>query len=286
MPRSRGEPFTTIRSEGALLPPDFLRQIAEGRDKIPGLTPEAYHLPGTERLNEAASRSWNRLLGAWGAFQTASQSLAETDPGTGITREKWLLPLFQELGYGRLLMAKTFEIEGKPYPISHAWQHTPIHLVGRNVDLDRRSPGVAGAAKASPHGLVQEFLNRSPDHLWGLLSNGIKLRIMRESKSLTRQAYIEFDLAGMMEGQVYADFAVLWLLCHQSRVEAERPIECWLEKWAEEARKEGTRALDTLRDGVEKAIEVLGRGFLGHPANGALIEKLRSGSLSTQDYQA
>jgi hypothetical protein len=148
MPRSRGEPFTTIRSEGALLPPDFLRQIAEGRDKIPGLTPEAYHLPGTERLNEAASRSWNRLLGAWGAFQTASQSLAETDPGTGITREKWLLPLFQELGYGRLLMAKTFEIEGKPYPISHAWQHTPIHLVGRNVDLDRRSPGVAGAAKA------------------------------------------------------------------------------------------------------------------------------------------
>ena len=49
MPRSRGESFTTIRSEGALLPPDFLHQIAEGRDKIPGLTPKAYHLPGTER---------------------------------------------------------------------------------------------------------------------------------------------------------------------------------------------------------------------------------------------
>ena len=284
MPRSRGEPFTTIRSEGALLPPDFLRQIAEGRDKIPGLTPEAYHLPGTERLNEAASRSWNRLLGAWGAFQTASQSLAETDPGTGITREKWLLPLFQELGYGRLLTAKTFEIEGKPYPISHAWQHTPIHLVGRNVDLDRRSPGVAGAAKASPHGLVQEFLNRSTDHLWGLLSNGIKLRILRESKSLTRQAYIEFDLAGMMEGQVYADFAILWLLCHQSRVEAERPAECWLEKWSETARAQGTRALEDLRSGVEKAIEALGCGFLAFPSNIALREQLQGGTLGKQDY--
>jgi hypothetical protein len=284
MARGRQEVFTTVRSEGALLPPDFLRQIAEGRDKIPGLTPEAYHLPGTERLNEAASRSWNRLLGAWGAFQTASQSLAETEPGTGVTREKWLLPLFQELGYGRLLTAKTFEIEGKPYPISHAWQHTPIHLVGRNVDLDRRSPGVAGAAKASPHGLVQEFLNRSPDHLWGVLSNGIKLRILRESKSLTRQAYIEFDLAGMMEGQVYADFAVLWLLCHQSRVEAERSVECWLERWSESARAQGTRALDTLRDGVQKAIEALGRGLLGHPTNTILIGKLRCGSLGTQDY--
>jgi hypothetical protein len=103
MPRSRGEPFTTIRSEGALLPPDFLRQIAEGRDKIPGLTPEAYHLAGTERLNEAASRSWNRLLGVWAAFQAATRDLPATDPGIGITREKWLLPLFQELGYGRLL---------------------------------------------------------------------------------------------------------------------------------------------------------------------------------------
>ena len=55
MPRSRGEPFTTIRSEGALLPPDFLRQIAEGRDKIPGLTPEAYHLAGNEKRNRAVS---------------------------------------------------------------------------------------------------------------------------------------------------------------------------------------------------------------------------------------
>ena len=58
MPRSRGGPFTTIRSEGALLPPDFLRQIAEGRDKIPGFTPEAYHLAGNEKLNRAVS--WER----------------------------------------------------------------------------------------------------------------------------------------------------------------------------------------------------------------------------------
>jgi hypothetical protein len=57
MPRSRGEVFTTVHSEGALLPPDFLRQIAEGGDGIPGLTPEAYHLAGNERLHEAISRS-------------------------------------------------------------------------------------------------------------------------------------------------------------------------------------------------------------------------------------
>ena len=59
------------------------------------------------------------------------------------------------------------EIEGKSYPISHIWQNAPIHLVGFRVDLDRRMPGVAGAARRSPHGLVQEFLNRTEKHSGG-----------------------------------------------------------------------------------------------------------------------
>jgi hypothetical protein len=284
MSRSRPNVFATVRSAGGLLPPDFLQQVAEGRSEVEGLTPEAYHLTGGEKLNEATSRAWNHLLGTWAAFQAASKDLRETDPGTGLTREKWLLPLFQELGYGRLLAAKALEVDDKPYPISHLWQHTPIHLVGRNVNLDRRSPGVAGAAKSTPHGLVQQFLNQSESHLWGFLSNGLRLRILRDNKSLTRQAYVEFDLGGMMDGQVYSDFVLLWLLCHESRVETERAEQSWLEKWADAARQRGTRALDQLRDGVEDAIRALGRGFLAHPANKEAIEKLRSGALDKQDY--
>ncbi len=283
MARAR-DVFTTVRSEGALLPPDFLQRLAEGDKDVPGLSPKDYHLQEREKLSEAITRSWNRLLGFWAAFQPAAGALKPEDAGTGLTRDKWLLPLFQELGYGRLPAGKGFEIEGKSYPISHVWQNTPIHLLGRNVDLDRPTKGVAGAAKASPHGLVQEFLNRHEGHLWGFLSNGLKLRILRDNKSLTRQAYVEFDVAGMMDGQVYSDFALLWLLCHQSRVEAERAEQCWLEKWAEAARQQGTRALDQLRDGVEDAIRALGRGFLAHPVNRELIAKLRSGALDKQDY--
>ena len=70
-----------------------------------------------------------------------------------------------------------------------------------------------------------------------------------------------------MAGEVYADFALLWLLCHQSRVEAERPAECWLEKWSKAAQEQGTRALDQLCAGVEAAIVALGRGFLSYPGN-------------------
>jgi hypothetical protein len=200
----RRNPFTTVRSEGVLLPPDFLQRLTDPKSAVEGLTAAAYHLPENERINEASSRSWNRLLGVWAAFQGSSASLKESDAATGVTREKWLLPLFQELGYGRLQLAKTAEIDGKAYPISHMWAVSPIHLVGRGVDLDTRSPGVAGAAKTTPHGLVQEFLNRSDGYLWGFVSNGLKLRVLRDSKSFSRQAFVEFDLLAIFEGQPHA----------------------------------------------------------------------------------
>src|SRR5450759_1582002 len=38
--------------------------------------------------------------------------------------------------------------------------------------------------------------------------------------------------------------------------------------------------------GVQKAITILGSGFLAHPANTVLQQKLRSGALSLQDYYA
>ena len=281
----RRELFTTIRTEGAILPPDLLQRVAAADKDLGGLKPADYHLFEGEPLNESIVHSWNRLVGAWAAFTDARDKLPEGELGTTITRERWLLILFDELGYGRLQPARAVEIDGKSYAISHGWgEHVPIHLIGCNVPIDRRSQGVAGAASMSPHGLVQELLNRSDDHLWGFVSNGLTLRILRDNSSLTRQAYVEFDLVSMMDGDVYADFVVLWLVCHESRVEGDKPHECWLERWSQEAVEQGTRALDGLRNGVEQAITALGTGFLTHPANSALRDTLRAGDLDKQDY--
>lgn len=261
--------FTTIRTEGALLPPDLLRRISDGGTGLDGLRPADYHLSG-ERLNEAINRAWNSLQGAWSAFKIARENLAPGDLGTTITRERWLLPLFRELDYGRLPTAVADIIDGRTYPVSHRWENVPIHLVSYQVELDRRTPGVAGAATTSPHSLLQVFLNRSDDNLWGFVSNGLRLRILRDNVSLVRQSYVEFDLEAMMDGEVYADFVLLWLLCHQSRVEGARPADCWLEKWMKTAEDQGTRALEQLRVGVERAINALGAGVVCrvvfHPA--------------------
>lgn len=51
-----------------------------------------------------------------------------------------------------------------------------------------------------------------------------------------------------------------------------------------EAAAAGTRALESLRAGVEEAIAALGSGFLAHPANQALRDRLRAGELATADY--
>ena len=257
----RTDLFPTVTTDGGLLTSEVLARVAGGDRTLPGLRPEDYHLAPSERLGEMINRSWNRLVGAWTGFSEALSRQPQGEAATGLTRERWLLVLFSELGYGRLQVAELITINDVTYPVSHTWAGVPIHLVGARVDLDRRTAGVAGAARRSPHSLVQELLNRSPERLWGIVGNGFKLRLLRDNASLTRQAFVEFDIAAMMNGEVYADFALLWLVFHESRFAGD-PGECWLERWMGEADVRGTRALDHLRGAVQEAIVALGSGFL------------------------
>jgi hypothetical protein len=273
--------FATVRVEGSILPIDLLQRIAAGDASLGGLRPEDYHLAG-EKINEAINHAWNRLLPTWDAFKATSEKLPLSDTGHTTTLNKWLLPLWRTLEYGQLDAAKPFKIDGKEYAISHIRYHSPIHLVGSRLDLDKRVDTSAGK-RPSPHGLVQEFLNRSGDHIWGFVSNGLTLRILRDNIRLTRQAFVEFDLQAMFDGKVYSDFALLWRLCHESRVHGDTPEQCWLERWSKSAAEQGLRALDQLRGGVENAVEALGRGFL-QPVNAALVQNLRSGTLKAMDY--
>jgi len=265
-----------------MLPSDILRRIAAG--EVEGVRAADYGLPGAMKLNEAISSAWSRARDHWADFTAAREALGEHDEtATVTTRQKWLQPLLEILGFGRLSPYKGHEIEGKAYPIQFLWQQVPLHLLGCRVPIDRRSKGVAGAATGSPHSLVQEFLNRSPEHLWAIVSNGLQWRLLRDNHTLSRQAYVEFDLEAMMQGEVYSDFALFWTLCHASCFEGGKPESCRLESWSRLAVTDGVKILGGLRDSVTKAIESLGQGFVGHPDNHDLRERLRDGRLSTQE---
>ncbi|MFT4037799.1 MAG: N-6 DNA methylase [Thermomicrobiales bacterium] len=292
----RGTTFSTIRSEGGLLTPELLARLASGKD-LPGLDAESYGLARNERLNEVISSAWTSAESYWKAWQNAQNRPG----GAGVSqmRNQWLLPLFAELGYGDLVFrAAAEEVDGRRFVISHRAGEdanaAPVHTVAplplaaddeRRSALDIAGQTEAGPQRRSPYTLLQEYLNRT-SHLWGIVSDGRTLRLLRDNASLSRAAYIEVDLETMFRERVYADFVLLYRLLHRSRLPqpGQEGPACWLEVWRKEGEAAGARALDDLRGGVETAIHALGQGLLDHPANVALRARLRSGDLSVTAY--
>ncbi|MDJ0012670.1 Eco57I restriction-modification methylase domain-containing protein [Rhodococcus erythropolis] len=281
--------FQGIRIVGGVVPPALLGRIQSSEvSDSQSLTPSSYRLAGNETPRDAASRAWTYLRGAWAAWRAEDEIRTPGTAGTGPARERWLLPLLRALDYGQVPLMPTSSNDDGDYPISHLWGHVPVHLLGPGVDLDRRNAGIRGAARA-PQSMVQEFLNRRDEYLWAIVSNGRQLRLLRDSTALAGSAYLEFDLETIFDGELYAEFLLMWQLIHVSRLEKRGgpeapPADCWIESWRGEAVSAGTRALNLLRGGVETSLSALGSGILRHPDNRWLVDALRSGEITDRQF--
>ncbi|MGH3516698.1 MAG: DNA methyltransferase, partial [Haloechinothrix sp.] len=277
---TRNQVFSSVHTVGGLLPADMLVRISEGKD-VSGCLPADYRVVGSRSVRDEAERHWDYLRSVWTELRDklppAPEADTPADP-TGLAITQWLAPLFAELGFGELTAIGASGIPsddgGKTFAISHRWNHVPMHLTAWNASLDKR-PG--GAGTVPPQSLVQECLNRSEANLWGVLTNGRQLRLLRDSSALATASYVEFDLEATFDGELFSEFVLLYRLLHVSRfaiADGSAPATCWLEKWRIEAIASGTRALDQLREGVQHAITTLGTGFLKHPDNARLREKV------------
>ena len=150
--------------------------------------------------------------------------------------------------------------------------------------LDRRSPTLSVDRTRSPAFALQDYLNDHNDALWGLVTNGTQVRLIRDNASLTRPAYIEADLAQIFQNEDAASFAVLWLIIHRSRfgVAGTPATDCALERWRDAGSREGAVARDKLAGQVELALKILGSGFL--EANPELSQRLKSGDVNLTDW--
>ncbi len=117
------------------------------------------------------------------------ESLKADESGVTETREQ-CFPLLRELGFERPeFRAAAEELGGRRYPIRHRSGAVPLHIVSfRQVDLDRSVSAGAGQPRVSPHGLIQQYLNRSDASLYGIVTNGLTLRLLRDNQSLSRLA--------------------------------------------------------------------------------------------------
>ncbi|MFC6619266.1 DNA methyltransferase [Deinococcus radiophilus] len=249
---------------------DFLLQLSDRAQtaKLAGASPSSYDLPPKVTLEEAVQDAWDDARKAWARYQQHG-----TDVWAG-----WVRPLLRVLSYS-FVGAGT--ASGK-YAVSNLSEtgDVPLHFT-RQADLDRVTDETG--VRVSPHGLMQGYLNAEEQHLWGLVTNGETLRLLRDNAQVTRPAYAEFQIGDIMRTEDARAFRVLWLLLHRSRLRGGKlgPLEAW-----NEASKElGQRANDTLRDGVKQAVEALGTGFLRR--NPELLERTRTGELPAADlYRA
>ena len=278
--------FSSLKIVGGLLPADLLGRVSAGDPQVPGTGPQTYGLERGESVRRQASRSWLYLLEVWQDFKRRVEGPGAAEAVSArVTRERWLRILLRELGFHEMA-GGGFELEGKSFPVSHRSGHVPVHLLGWATDLDHKTPHVAARA---PQSMLQELLNRDDAYLWAILSNGATLRLLRDSTALVGSSYVEFDLEAIFDGELFSDFVLLYLTCHESRFAIQGdggPASCYLEQWRGFAAQQGERALDQLRNGVQQAISILGTGFLSHPANPHLRGRLdpRSADLKLDDF--
>ena len=284
--------FEALSIEGGLLSPDWLARIAQLGAQ--GQTEADYRVPRGLTLRDEIGRYWRIAQAHWSDFSSGRKSGADA----GLLAQRFVVALVRQcFGFESLEAVAPIIIADRTYPIGHAALRgrAPVVVAAPKLEgeaaarsaLDEpRSAYGDATRKRSPFGLVQEYLNAQESALWGLVSDGLTLRIVRDNASLTRPAWIEADLARIFAEERYADFAALWLLVHESRFGGhDQPMTaCTLEAWRSEGREEGTRAREQLRRGVEEALRVLGQGFVSHPANQALRAELEGGETAKKDF--
>ena len=263
--------ISSIRIEGGLLGPDILDQLLAG--DLPGQRPADFGLEAKRSLTDEIAAAFADARALWGVFQHRLQRLSENDIATSVTRDAWAIPFLGLLGYEPRYNPRAYEVDGMTFAISHRAgeaEDTPsLHIVGARQELGRVP--ASGRPRMAPHSLVQEYLNRT-EQVWGIVTNGLTLRLLRDSTFVRRQAYVEFDLPAILDEQRFQDFAALYRLLHRSRLPRGTADagQCLLEQYYQRSVEQGGRVRDHLRDGVEECIRRLGNGFLSHPANDEL----------------
>ena len=290
---------TTYQIEGNLIGFDLTTELISG--DLKGQASPDFKLAKTQKLEDEIAIAWGYAKAYWIEFQV-KLAQDKTDTATSTTREIWAVRLLKLLGYEATYQAKAEIVEGQTFAISHRAEpdedKPPVHIIGSRLCLGalpnasyadagshRNLEQRAGTPRLSAHALMQEYLNCT-EHLWGVITNGLQWRLLRDCSLMTRLSYIEFDLEQILQNENYAEFGLFYRLFHRTRLPEgmDDCDKCLLEFYHQQTLQQGGRVRDRLRDGVEEALKILGTGFLQHHKNQFLRDKVARGELCEKDY--
>lgn len=282
---------TFINTSGGILTEQLVRKLREQQCSEDAVKPTTFALEGdgpttdTEFETEV-TEAWESLKERW---DTLSQNNDIFSLDTSGIRDQWSIPLLKELGFDPVYQQSNLEADGIDANLSHlgwapagqltesAYDDTPpiLHLVQPDDDpvhtLDSGDHAGSRSGSRSPHDELQRFLNAA-DQQWSVVTDGLKLRILRDYYHTYSRGYIEFDLENIFTNRNFEDFRALYRLCHASRFIKPDNGEAPLEQLYQVAVSTGVKIGEDLQSNVVEALETLGNGFLSPELREELAE--------------
>ena len=271
--------YTSIHIYGHLLSDDILHNIERDNTLI-GNRDQDFGMDIS--VSSAIDYVWSSLRNDWNFYKerAGNERLVNKDP-YGTRRARDLMErLLQSLGYKLDRQVANIEVAGTGYDISYTCTdlgNMPFVIIGENIttdvsidtldkcSLDYRAKG--NMRKKSAHATMLEYLNAT-ENVYGIISNGQILRIIRNSGQLVKLTYIEFDLRRMLEEDKYTEFCLMFRLLHASRFRTSGDEPCVLERWFNMSIESGNRIRNGLSRAVQTTMETIGNAVLTSKGEG------------------
>ena len=271
--------YTSIHIYGHLLSDDILHNIERDNTLI-GNRDQDFGMDIS--VSSAIDYVWSSLRNDWNFYKerAGNDRLVNKDP-YGTRRARDLMErLLQSLGYKLDRQVANIEVAGTGYDISYTCTdlgNMPFVIIGENIttdgsintldkcSLDYRAKG--NMRKKSAHATMLEYLNAT-ENVYGIISNGQILRIIRNSGQLVKLTYIEFDLRRMLEEDKYTEFCLMFRLLHASRFRTSGDEPCVMERWFNMSIESGNRIRNGLSRAVQTTMETIGNAVLTSKGEG------------------
>jgi len=280
----RKNPLSNMSAHGGIITSEFLEIIRGEKVANPRVQPESFATfnaaapKNKAELDQRIVDSWDRLRERWDSLSNRYLKMNVSD-----ARSKWMIPLLKELGFDPGFIKEEIVVDGDDklrFRLSHrGWISAGapmLHMVAPSQDLEEAGDGaeevVRRGRSRSPHDELQAYLNVTKGSKWGIVTNGVLLRILREYYHTTTKGYVEFDIENIFRERSFTDFRALYRMVHASRFMPDKDGVCPLEQFYKESVAAGVTVGENLRRNVKKAIEALGNGFLTSELTKKMIE--------------
>ncbi len=257
--------YTSIHIYGHLLSDEILRSIEQDTTLLGNRDQDfSIDLPTSSAIDYA----WSALRNDWRFYNERST----VNDAYGTRRSRDLMErLFLSLGYRLERQQGNVEAGGNAFDISYLCPelgNLPLIVIGdRIVDeqgietldrcsLDYRAKG--SRRKKSAHATMLEYLNAT-ECVYGIVSNGQTLRLLRNSGQLVKLTYIEFDLRRMLDEDKYTEFCLMYRLLHASRFRQSGDEQTVMERWFNMSIESGNRIRAGLSRAVQTTMETIGQ---------------------------